>query len=171
MPDHAIIGKVTKVGFLAPEYRQKTSTDCLKTACAILSSELPDVDTEDLNSAIRILRGAGITIRCICQTQYKNPFGDESHSVEVLGPGLFHSALEAHPGVLVEDPTKGQSLGDSQDHALASSGTMTADPRDGIIVLHEPGVRITKKFSKAAILFPNLSAARCEQRILSMKEQ
>ena len=166
-----MIGKFTKVGFLAPEYCQKTPNDCLKTACAILSSDLPEVDTEDVNVAIQILRGAGIIIRCICRTQYMHSFSDESPPVEVLDSDLFLSALEAHPGVLVEDTTKGISLDDSSDHALASSGKMTADPRDGIIVLHDPSVRITNKTIMAAILFPNLSADRCEQRILSMIDQ
>ena len=162
-------GKRNEPKFLAQEYLQKTPYDCLKTACTILSSELPEVDTGDWDTAIAILHGAGITARGICRPQHTGMYGGKSHPSEVLAPDLFFTAIQSHPGVLViEEKTKGNYVGESSDHALASSGRITVDPRTGLISQYNPCMRIMQGKVKAAILFPDLNANRCEQRIKSM---
>lgn len=162
-------GKREEPEYLAREYHQKTPFDCLKTACKILSSELPEIDTGDWNDALAIFHGAGIKIRCICRPKFVDLYGGISHPSEVLAPDMFLTAIQSHPGILVmEERTKSNYRGDPSDHALASSGRMTMDPRNGLISPYDPCMRIMQSKIKAAILFPDLNANSCEQRIKSM---
>ena len=155
----------TNLGRLPRQYRQKTDKDCLPAACNLLDAGMPDVDPGQWHEAVKTLRGANVEVRFICQAQFEAEYGEERSMVEVLTPVDFFKEVESYPCVLVVREKRANN-----DHALAYVCNTTFDPRDGYVGHHPHGAEFINinKTVKAALLFPNLPAAACRERLLAL---
>ena len=163
--------RIKTIGTLALEHCQKDgSTDCLKRACFVLSQDLPYPGCGNWHDAVIRLRAADVCISLICQKAFQSSYGTETNTEVVSDATEFAQAISRHPAILVaEAPKCALDQGEKDDHAIASSGTMTADTLTGCIEQYDLSVRIIVRRIKAAILFPRLNGKKCSERMMSLK--